>query len=174
MRYTPTYFTPEEFFPPNFLRKFLKRGAIFKPEGGNNVYAKIWRYMDERAIWTADALRKKYGITYINTWTSISLPPKQRFQYRGFRPFAELFDHEYYKQTGNVRLTVGGLTSQHVFGKAFDCHFKDISVDKVREEMQDNPKEPAFKFIRGCELDVNWLHVDFANRSGGGIVFYKP
>lgn len=53
--------------------------------------------------------------------------------------------------------------SQHTFGRAADCIFKDFTAEQVRQDIRDNPLHADFKLIGSIELDVNWLHFDVRN-----------
>jgi len=104
-----------------------------------------WELLDSRLLITLDNLRKKYGKITIND-----------YYFGGEREWSGLRTPEspYYSET-----------SQHTFGRAADCLFSDISVDRVREEILAGSNY-GFGYIHGIELDVSWFHVDVRNYDG--------
>ncbi len=110
---------------------------------------KAWSLLDERALKTLDRLREKFGPITINDWSWGGSN-----EYRGLR---------------EPECKIGADYSQHRFGRAFDCKFRDISADTVREYILSNPKE--FPFITSLEMNVTWLHFDVRNHSLGILKF---
>lgn len=108
---------------------------------------------DINALITIDLLRSHYGSCTINNW----------------------FWGGDYKNSG-FRLwncPEGARLSQHKFGRAFDCKFKNVSADEVREDMrksgcfESKPKQDIpFRFhkIRRIEAfeGMSWFHFDVA------------
>ena len=111
---------------------------IFKLRGN-----KAWQLLDEKALITLDRLREKYGPITVNNYF-----------WGGEREWSGLrtSDSPYYSET-----------SQHTFGRAFDCLFKRQSVGKVRNDILLSPNELVFKYINAIELDTDWLHFDTRN-----------
>ncbi len=125
----------------HFVIEELVPPQVFKDRG-----QKAWELLDVRALMTIDALREKFGSMTINNW-----------KWNGDRQWSGLrtSDSPYYSPY-----------SQHSFGRAFDCIFKDISTEEVRVYILENPEE--FPYIKGIELDgtkikVSWLHFDVRN-----------
>jgi hypothetical protein len=142
----------------HFVKQELVPIVIAKKFGND----KILRLFDDRALWTLLMLRKRYeeghkhpGL-YINDYHFGGIN-----QYRGWRP-------------GNC--PVGAEFSQHKFGRAFDCIFRNISAEEVREDIRKNPTEEAFKYITAVELDVSWFHfsTENHNKEKYGILWIKP
>lgn len=110
--------------------------------------SKLWLLFDDRALKTLDMLRKEFGPVTINNWKVGGL-----LSQRGFR-------------TANV----GAVFSQHRFGRAFDCNFKNVSVEEVRQQCKLNQKK-CFKYITAIEDDVSWFHFDVRNNDGVLLIF---
>jgi len=102
-----------------------------------------WHFFDDRALITLDRLQDRYGTTIINNWL-----------WDGDRLWSGLRTPEspYYSPG-----------SQHTFGRAFDCIFKEVSAEQVRKDLFDNPNDLTFKFINAVEADVPWFHFDSRN-----------
>lgn len=120
-----------------------------------NVYAdrgqKAWQLLDERALKTIDKLRKVFGPTTINDWQWGGAN-----EYRGFR---------------EPECKIGAQYSQHRFGRAFDCHFRDVPARQAREYILQHLKE--FPYITSLEMNVRWLHFDVRNY-GPSILKFNP
>jgi len=131
----------------NFKIHELVSPDIYKSRG-----EKAWQLLDDRALWTLDALRDKYGAITVNNYF-----------WGGDREWSGLRTHNspYYSPT-----------SQHSFGRAFDCIFHSHTAETIRKHIQANPDADIFKYIRGIELDVTWLHFDVRNCDR--IITFKP
>ena len=153
MYYQPNrdWFHPAEFFPRSAAIHF-----------GNN---QIWRFIDFRILWTAEALRKRFGVMYLNNWIWGG-----HNQYRVYRPIMELFE------LNKTKENKFSLASQHCFGRAVDCTFKNVSVDEVREDIRKNQHFAEYIYITRVEEKVNWLHFDCGswNKDKYGILFFDP
>ncbi len=113
---------------------------------------KAWSLLDDRALKTLDTLRDKFGSTTVNSWS-----------WNGDRMWSGLRTSE---------SPYGSEYSQHRYGRAFDCIFKEKTAEEVREYVLANQDE--FPYIRGIELDVSWLHFDVGNRPGDNIYTFSP
>jgi len=110
-------------------------------------------FIDTRVLWTADAIRDYFNSkVFINNWCFGG-----KLQYRGFRPHNSV---------------VGSLYSQHRFGRAIDFDIEGVPAEQVRIEIINNRGHPAFQFIRGIELDVDWVHID--TRNSEKLLQFKP
>lgn len=149
--YLPKNFILQEFFPRDFFERTY-------PILGR----RMWQLIDNRILWTADALRGRYGPMIINDWFWRKGNPNAN-QYRGFRPFD---------------CKVGAAFSQHKFGRALDCVFRRIDVKDVIEEIKnhDYGEVIEFKYITTLEVGVSWLHIDCRNHAIGkyGIKLISP
>ena len=99
----------------------------------------LWQIFRPIALVTIDQLRDAYGKMVINNWKWGG-----NLQFCGYRP---------------PTCGVGSLLSQHRFANAFDLHPQEVGIDIIREDIL-NGQWPT---VRGLELGVSWLHVDFRN-----------
>ena len=122
---------------------FFAAHEVLPPSIYNKWGDKGLMFMDERILMQADILRENYGPMTINN-----------YGFGGEREWSGLRtpDSPYYSPT-----------SQHSFGRAIDCLFRDIPAVEVREHLMANPANPIFKFITCVEDDVSWLHIDCRN-----------
>ena len=89
----------------NYKCKYFKIQELVPPHIYEKRGDKSWELLDSRALMAIDSLRDLYGPIIINTWAS-----------GGNRKWSGLRTPEYegYSET-----------SQHTFGRAFDCIFKN-------------------------------------------------
>lgn len=125
------------------IAKYFDIREFVSPAVYNRYNQVAWWFIDPRLIITADSLREIFGPMIINDWMFGG-----SFRYRGFRSALDLD-------------APPAPFSQHRFGRAFDSHFKNATVQEVRKYILANPAK--FPHIRGLELDVNWLHCDTRN-----------
>jgi len=113
---------------------------------------KGWMLLDDRLLITLDKLRNAYGGITINNWF-----------WGGDRQWSGLrtSDGPYYSPY-----------SQHTFGRAADCIFKDTTAEEARQDILANPDNPKFRDIMSIELETSWLHFDVRNCNR--IMTYKP
>lgn len=96
-------------------------------------------FIDPRLVDVAQALRDKYGPLVINGG---------QYNYSGYRP---------------PTCSVGAKESQHRFGRAIDCKFKQMTVQEVYKDILDNENYWIKKGISTLENILktpSWLHVD--------------
>ena len=112
-----------------------------------------WLLFDSRAITMLDRLKEVFseGTITVNNW-----------YWGGDREWSGLRTSEspYYSPT-----------SQHTFGRAFDCVFSAYSAEQVRTYLLRHQSE--FKYITRLEEGVSWLHFDVANTDTNGIITFK-
>ncbi len=111
---------------------------VFEERGGE-----AWELLDERLLITLDRLRERFGPMTVNNYYW-----GERREWSGLRTK----DSPYYSQF-----------SQHSFGRAADCLFKNRTAEEVREIILSNPLDTEFELIGSIELDVSWLHFDVRN-----------
>jgi len=104
---------------------------------------KAWQLLDDRLLMTLDRLRDNYGRITVNNW-----------HWDGDRQWSGLRTpgSPYYSET-----------SQHSFGRAADCTFRDVTAEIVRQDILANIDNKTFEFINSIELGVAWLHFDVRN-----------
>ena len=115
---------------------------MFKKYGRSPHY--LWGMLNPLALWTADALRERFGTTTINSWLWGG-----RYKESGLRDF---------------NTTTGAKLSQHKFGNADDCKFKNATPEEVRQDIKANPDRDCYKFITCVEEGTKtWFHFDVRN-----------
>jgi hypothetical protein len=104
--------------------------------------AMMFMAFDQLALVTLDRLRKRYGPIVVNNWQAGGT-----FKESGLREMG----------TGT-----GAALSQHKFGRAFDCKFRNITPAEVWAELQASPNLSCFEFIQRIEAGagMTWFHFD--------------
>ena len=113
---------------------------------------RAWQFLDDRMLITLDRLRDKYGVIIVNNW-----------HMGGDRQWSGL------RTSGSPYFSP---TSQHTFGRAADCIFKNTTAAQVRKDILEDPGSLTFKLINAIEADVSWLHFDVRNCKR--IMIFKP
>jgi hypothetical protein len=124
------------YIPKHFKVHELVPRHVFEERGEAAI-----ELLDDRLLRTLDALRDKFGSMTVNNWF-----------WGGNRQWSGL---------RTERSPHGTMYSQHRFGRAADCLFKDHTAEQVRRYVLDNPSE--FPFITFVELDISWFHFDVRN-----------
>ena len=137
MDYISKYFKPYELVPKATYKLLKNKPWI------------IWQLFDPRALYVADALRRKYGALVCNTWYWGG-----KHQYRGWRP---------------ARCKVGATYSQHRFGRALDLVPRRTTAEAIRRDIK---KGNNFQYITCIEDMTWWLHFDVRNYKG--LLIIKP
>ncbi len=142
------YFRIEEFLPREFYHLYKYKGDL------------LWLLFDDRALWTQEAIRKRYGRMVLNDWLWRKLDPKAN-RYRGFRPFD---------------CKIGATLSQHKFGRALDPIPSDVTAEELRQDVLNHPTRREFQYITCIEMNVSWFHFDVRNWDVGknGILKVYP
>jgi len=104
---------------------------------------KAWELLDERLLITLDRLRERYGPMTVNDYYW-----GRAREWSGLRTPGSPFYSAY---------------SQHSFGRAADCLFRDTSADRVRQDILAHANDPVFERIGSIELGTSWLHFDVRN-----------
>jgi hypothetical protein len=164
----PRHYLPQEWFSKAVVAAHSKDGswgrdAVINP--------KIWRLVDERILWTMDAVRDRYGTIIMNDylWGGNN-------QYRGYRPPIELLHKTDYCRKNIVRTKFSSLTSQHCNGRAADSKSRKVTAEEVRADIRKNPDARIWRFVTTVEDNISWLHLDCRNwnRNASGIMFFDP
>lgn len=108
--------------------------------------------IDPRLLIVADRLRERYGKLIINDWTFGG-----ELELSGWRP-------------GDCK--TGAKYSQHKFGRAFDFHPQEATVEEIRHDLLVRPDRRCYEFISAVEKDVAWLHIDVRNNNTGKIIWF--
>jgi len=116
---------------------------------------KLWLMFDYELLYILHNLRKIYGPITLNDWYW-----NGKNQYRGWRSFD---------------CSTGAFISQHKFGRAFDCKFKNITTDEVREDIIKNYYIKAVYTLISCiELNTTWLHFDTRSWDSEELILITP
>ena len=135
------------YIPKNFsLKEFLPKDFYEEmyPKYGN----RLWLIFDRVGLQTVQQLRDTYGKMLCNDW-----PYGGKNQYRGYRP---------------PSCKIGAPLSQHRFGRAWDLIPLETPLETIRQHIL----EGRWPTIRGLELNVSWLHIDF--RNSDKLVTFTP
>lgn len=130
---------------------------LVPPEVYESYGERAWWFLDPSSLYVLDQLRDKFGPITVNSW---KWGGDRR--YSGFRP---------------PGCDVGAEYSQHRFGRAFDCIFKNHTSEEVRKEVIDTIKniessddmsiytdrQRQFARIGAIELGISWFHFDLRN-----------
>ena len=112
----------------------------------------IWLAFDVRVLVTADRLRERYGPITVNDWLWGGA-----FEESGLRAMST---------------KTGSELSQHKYGRALDCKFRDCTADEVRADMRvggcfkpHTYVDTTFEFITCIEefKGMSWFHFDVRN-----------
>lgn len=137
MYYKCKHFTLEELVSPKVFATYKDTPNL------------VWGIFDPNLLDALDRLQEKFGTTYVNTWKWGG-----KYTLRGLRhmiiDLPEL-------QSEKILLKLG----RHEFGRAIDCHFKNIPARVVRDYILSHKGE--YPEITGIEKNVNWLHFDTGN-----------
>lgn len=132
-----------------YVPKFFQAYELVPPDIYHQKKDKCFELIDVRVLITLDDLRMFFGPCVVNDW------------YWG----------GHFKQSGlrTVDAPEFSPTSQHTFGRAMDCKFKEVSADEVRKFVIETRLLPHITFL---EDDVDWVHFDVRNTEQ--IVLWSP
>jgi len=136
--------------PKNFKVEELVPPEVFSKFKENSLM-----FFSPGLLQTLDELRKIFGPAIINNWL---WEKKNPFTQRGLR----------------TQIINGTSFSPHLFGRAFDISFANITAEEARRYIKKNEFIPSLKHIRRIENNVTWLHVDEFNVNYNGIYFFNP
>jgi len=120
---------------------------------------KAWQLLDYRALKTLEWLRESLGQCTVNNWYWDG-----QYSQSGFRTEeAYIRDSAYLKSL-----------SQHKYGRAFDCKFKDYTAEEARQWILEEWENSGFDWPITLEEDVSWLHFDVRNRPENKVYTFKP
>ena len=125
------------YVPKHFIAQEFVPESVYKDRGD-----KALQLIDPRLLRACDAMREVFGPCKINSWHWGG-----SYDQSGLRTPESKYYSPY---------------SQHSFGRAADCKFKDISAEEVRIYILANPGK--FEDVTFLELDTpTWVHVDVRN-----------
>jgi hypothetical protein len=115
------------------------------------------RFLDPDTVKLVQSFRERYGSTTVNNWRQGG-----NLQYRGFRP---------------PNCSIGGMFSQHKYGRGFDLNCKDATPDEIREDIMANEElflNMGLTRIEDGAFAPTWLHIDRAWTGDDKIHVVKP
>ncbi len=131
---------------------------------------KAWMFLDFRALKTLEWLRDELGQCTVNNWA-----------WGGEYSQSGLRTHEFYMQGGNelrpeyiAKEMIADSFSQHKYGRAFDCKFKNHTADEVRQFIKDKWRIYGYEWPVTLEEDVSWVHFDTRHQLENKIYTFKP
>lgn len=129
------------------IQEFVPK-EVYQKWGNNSIW-----FIDPVIIQVAQALRDEFGPVIINGGS---------YNYSGFRP---------------ADCSVGAKLSQHRFGRAIDCKFKNITPQKAYTEILVNQKhwmESGITTMENIAKTTSWLHVDCRTTNMNEILIVNP
>lgn len=136
--------------PKSFILQELVDPDIYKARG-----ERAWELLDPRALITLQELRDSLGPCIINSWHAGG-----SFKESGLREFG----------TGT-----GATYSQHKYGRAFDCKFRDALPAEALAYVQANRgKFPHLTVIEDVAHTPTWFHFDVRFTGRPDIWIVKP
>ncbi len=130
--------------------RFFKVQELVPPSVYKKMGERAISLIDERVLITLDQLRLKLGLCTVNDWCFGG-----KFEQSGLR---------------TDECKEFSPTSQHAFGRAMDCKFRDHSAEEVRKFVINN--RAKFPYITFIETDVSWFHFDV--RKGERLTLWSP
>jgi hypothetical protein len=138
------------FRPERFTLEELVPPDVFQARA-----AAAWELLDPRALMTLDALRKQFGPTVVNNWRTGG-----SFKESGFRA---------------SDTSTGARYSQHKYGRAFDCKFRETTAQDAQSYILEHPGQ--FEFLTTLEdaaITKTWLHFDVRLNATDGVRIVRP
>lgn len=97
---------------------------------------------DPLALITLDRLRGRFGPCVVNNWQQGGA-----FRESGLR---------------DMGTSTGAALSQHKFGRAFDCKFRNVTPAEVWADLQADASQACYEFMQRIEAGtgMTWFHFD--------------
>lgn len=136
--------------PTSFILQELVDPATYKARG-----ERAWELLDPRALITLQALRDSLGPCIVNSWHAGG-----SFKESGLRSFGT---------------ATGATYSQHKYGRAFDCKFRNALPGEALAYVQANrEKFPHLTVIEDVAYTATWFHFDVRFTGRSDIWIVKP
>ena len=88
---------------------------------------KAWQLLDMQTLQTLEWLRENLGQCTVNNWKWGG-----NFSQSGLRTF-EIYMQDGFTMVNEAKLKMADSLSQHKYGRAFDCKFKDYTAEEARQ-----------------------------------------
>lgn len=116
---------------------------------------RAWEFLDPRLLQSLDQLREYFGPIIVNDWHTGGTHVDS-----GLRQFASV---------------IGAAMSQHKFGRAADCKFKNTTPLGASSIITAMPSRfPLITTLEDVLKTVTWLHVDVRNNPDAGLRIVQP
>lgn len=125
--------------PRHFIVQELVPPDVYEARG-----EAAWELLDPRLLASLDRLRAFFGPVTVNNW-----------HWGGA-----------YRESGlrSTQTAVGARFSQHKFGRAADCKFRDVTPQEAFERILAAPDDfPTITCLEDVAHTPTWLHVDVRN-----------
>lgn len=134
----------------SFIIQELVPPTIFAARGD-----RAWELIDANAAMSLQALRDRFGPCTVNNWHI-----NGTYKESGLRAFST---------------PTGAAYSQHKYGRAFDCKFRNATPREVfADVMRDPSKFPHITVLEDVNFTPTWLHFDTRLHNRNGIWVVKP
>lgn len=128
------------YLPKNFSVQEWVPPEIYTEMGDGSIIL-----LDDRILRILDAVREHFDVPVtINNWKNGG-----PFKQRGLR---------------TVQVPGGALHGAHFYGRAADFDVEGQTANQVRLEILENAALDDFALITGMEMNIDWVHLDVANR----------
>lgn len=135
--------------------QFFSLKELVHPDIYNKWGDRAWEFLDPRLLQTLDAIRQEFGPVVINDWHVGGNHVDS-----GLRPFDS---------------ATGAAMSQHKFGRAGDCKFKNTTPLGAASVITARPAQfPFLTTLEDVNKTITWLHVDVRNNPTPGIRVVQP
>lgn len=134
---------------------YFKLEELVHPWFMDNFGIHAKQFLNPKAVQTLVALREQFGVITVNDWHLGG-----GFTLSGLRPLDD---------------RVGAANSLHKYGGAFDCKFRDVTVEEAHGYILANPEQfPHLSRLEAKEATPTWLHFDTAWTGCDHIVVFNP
>lgn len=134
----------------NYILQELVTPGLYAARG-----ERAWELLDPRALATLQQLRDKFGPCTVNNWHVGG-----SYKESGLREFGS---------------TTGAAYSQHKFGRAFDCKFRNATPREVSTYVLAHGWEfPYLTVIENVAYTPTWFHFDTRLHAREGIWIVNP
>lgn len=136
--------------PINFVVQELVPPDVYAAMGERS-----WELLDSRALFTLQRLRDRLGPITVNDWL-----------WGG-----------HYKESGLRSFTspTGAKYSQHRFGRAFDCKFRNVTPREACDYVLAHPVDfPYLTVIENPAATPTWFHFDCRSHTRQGVWIVNP
>lgn len=128
----------------NYRPKYFQLHELVGPDVLDARGEAAWELLDPRLLASLDRLRAFFGPISINNW-----------MWGGGRTESGL---------RSALTSTGARYSQHKYGRASDCHFKQVTPQEAYERILANPEDfPLVTCLEHIDATPSWLHVDVRN-----------